>query len=68
MHGFRRKRIRDDNRERQAGCVAAHGVGLPDRGPDANGWYNHGLNVGFSGSDGVSGISSCSSGSYSGPD
>ena len=23
--------------------------GSPDRGPDANGWYNHGLNVGFSG-------------------
>lgn len=42
--------------------------GSPDRGPDANGWYNHGLNVAFSGGDGVSGISSCSSGSYSGPD
>ena len=27
----------------------------PSRGPDANGWYNHGLDVAFSGSDGVSG-------------
>src|SRR4249919_26848 len=34
----------------------------PSRGPDANGWYNHGLDVAFSGGDGVSGISSCSSG------
>ena len=41
----------------------------PDRGPDANGWYNHGVTVRFSGSDGISGISSCSSdSSYSGPD
>ena len=43
--------------------------GSPDRGPDANGWYNHGVTVRFSGSDGVSGISSCSSEStYGGPD
>src|SRR5207344_609533 len=41
----------------------------PERGPDANGWYNHGVAVRFSGSDGVSGVSSCSSDTtYSGPD
>ena len=41
----------------------------PERGPDASGWYNHGVAVRFSGSDGVSGVSSCSSdSSYSGPD
>ena len=40
-----------------------------DRGPDANGWYNHGVTVRFSGSDGISGISSCSSDiTYGGPD
>jgi hypothetical protein len=33
-----------------------------------NGWYNHGVTVRFSGSDPTSGISSCSSGGYSGPD
>jgi hypothetical protein len=38
------------------------------RGPDSNGWYNHGVTVEFSGDDGVSGIAGCSSGSYSGPD
>jgi len=40
----------------------------PDRGPDANGWYNHGVSIAFSGSDPTSGVSSCSSGGYSGPD
>jgi hypothetical protein len=40
----------------------------PARGPDANGWYNHPVAVSFSGSDGASGVESCSSGSYSGPD
>jgi hypothetical protein len=38
------------------------------RGPDANGWYNHALNVTFSGTDAMSGIAACSSGSYGGPD
>lgn len=38
------------------------------RGPDANGWYNRPVDVAFSGSDATSGIDSCSSGSYSGPD
>lgn len=40
----------------------------PDRGPDANGWYNRGLTLAFSGDDPTSGIDSCSSGGYSGPD
>jgi hypothetical protein len=38
------------------------------RGPDANGWYNHAVSVAFQGSDPASGIDSCSSASYSGPD
>ena len=41
----------------------------PSRGPDSNGWYNHGLTVGFSGSDGLSGVAGCSAPrSYAGPD
>jgi hypothetical protein len=38
------------------------------RPPDVNGWYNHALSVAFSGSDGTSGVASCSSASYAGPD
>jgi hypothetical protein len=38
------------------------------RGPDANGWYNHAVGVSFSGTDATSGISTCSSATYSGPD
>jgi large repetitive protein len=41
----------------------------PTRGPDANGWYNHPVDVSFSGSDLVAGLASCASpGSYNGPD
>jgi hypothetical protein len=40
----------------------------PARPPDANGWYNHALTVAFSGSDRTSGVASCSSAGYSGPD
>ena len=40
----------------------------PSRPPDANGWYNHALSVAFSGTDPTSGIASCTSGAYSGPD
>jgi hypothetical protein len=40
----------------------------PARGPDANGWYNHPVSVAFSGSDPTSGIDSCSTASYGGPD
>src|SRR5919204_996847 len=38
------------------------------RGPDFNGWYNHPVAIGWSGSDGTSGIAGCSSTTYSGPD
>lgn len=38
------------------------------RGADANGWYNHAVDVAFQGTDAVSGIDTCTAGSYSGPD
>src|SRR5712691_8822160 len=38
------------------------------RGPDANGWYNQPVGFAASGSDNLSGIASCSAGTYSGPD
>ena len=38
------------------------------RGPDQAGWYNHAVAVAFSGTDATSGIASCSSPTYSGPD
>jgi hypothetical protein len=38
------------------------------RAPDVNGWYNHPVGFTFSGSDGGSGIASCSQAAYSGPD
>ena len=42
---------------------------IPNRGPDNNGWYNHGLTVDFSGSDALSGLAGCSRDrSYNGPD
>ena len=40
----------------------------PSRSPDANGWYNHQVDVAFKGSDSTSGIAGCTSASYSGPD
>src|SRR5262249_35124960 len=40
----------------------------PARPPDAYGWYNHAVGVAFAGTDATSGIDSCSSASYSGPD
>ena len=63
-----------------AGNVASGSFGLkydatapgvtpaPARAPDANGWYNHALAVAFSGSDATSGVASCTSASYGGPD
>jgi hypothetical protein len=39
-----------------------------DRAPDSNGWYNHPVTVAYRGSDGGSGIASCTSTSYKGPD
>ncbi len=41
----------------------------PSRNPDSNGWYNHALTVGFTGTDPTSGIDSCvPPQGYSGPD
>jgi hypothetical protein len=42
--------------------------GTSSRGPDANGWYNKPFSIEFSGSDALSGVSGCTTGSYSGPD
>ena len=39
-----------------------------DRAADHNGWYNHALTVVWNGNDSTSGVESCSSMSYSGPD
>ncbi len=39
-----------------------------DRGPDSDGWYNHGVSISFSGNDGTLGVAGCSSTSYTGPD
>jgi hypothetical protein len=62
-----------------AGNVAARTVTLqydatpptvspaPSRPPDADGWYNHPFDLAFQGSDAVSGVDSCASASYSGP-
>ena len=43
-------------------------AGGPGRGPDANGWYNHAVSVGFSGADATSGVDTCTQTTYSGPD
>jgi hypothetical protein len=41
----------------------------PSRSPDANGWYNHDVGVGFAGTDAASGLESCSPPqTYGGPD
>jgi hypothetical protein len=42
--------------------------GKAERAPDANGWYNHPVDVTFSTTDAVSGIAGCSSDTYGGPD
>jgi hypothetical protein len=39
-----------------------------DRPADSNGWYNHPVIITFVGSDATSGIASCTSVTYSGPD
>jgi len=38
------------------------------RPPDYNGWFNHPLNFAFGGSDATSGVASCSSTTYGGPE
>jgi hypothetical protein len=42
--------------------------GSPARGADVNGWYNHAVPITFTGSDQTSGIASCTSTTYGGPD
>src|SRR5436190_1511581 len=42
-------------------------AGAPSRPADSNGWYNHQLTVSFSGTDGTSGLGSCSQATYSAP-
>jgi hypothetical protein len=44
-------------------------VGIqPDRPPDYNGWFNHPVGLAFTGVDSVSGIASCSSTIFGGPE
>ena len=51
-------------RDATAPTVAA----VAGRPADANGWYNHSLAVGFSGTDATSQIASCGQATYAGPD
>lgn len=39
-----------------------------DRAPDSNGWFNHAVRVAFGGTDATSGVASCSTTTYAGPD
>jgi hypothetical protein len=43
-------------------------AGTLARAADHNGWYNHSVGYQFDGDDATSGIASCTSGTYSGPD
>jgi len=43
-------------------------VGTPDRAPNATGWYHAPVTVKFRGQDATSGIDTCTSTTYSGPD
>jgi hypothetical protein len=50
-------------------ATAPSGVtGRAVRGPDRNGWYNRSVRVDFGGADPLSGLQSCTSTTYSGPD
>ena len=40
----------------------------PSRPPDYNGWFNHPVDLTFGGSDATSGVASCSSTAYGGPE
>ena len=42
--------------------------GKPARGPDSNGWYNGPVSFEFEGGDALSGLNSCTTATYSGPD
>jgi len=41
---------------------------VPQRPPDSNGWYNHKVAISFTGTDATSGVASCTSTAYAGPD
>jgi hypothetical protein len=41
---------------------------VPDRLPDFGGWWNHPVKITFTATDGTSGVASCDSVSYTGPD
>jgi hypothetical protein len=41
---------------------------VPDRPPDANGWFNHPVGIAFAGSDATSGVAACDRTAYGGPD
>jgi hypothetical protein len=57
--------VSDINIDKTAPSVS----GAPSRAADHNSWYNHALNITWSGSDSLSGIDTCDSPSaYSGPD
>src|SRR5919106_3152176 len=43
-------------------------AGQAARGPDVNGWYNHAVSIAFSGTDQLSGIDTCTTKTYEGPD
>src|SRR5215210_832340 len=43
-------------------------AGAPARAADSNGWYNRAVGITFTATDAVSGIGSCTSGAYGGPD
>jgi hypothetical protein len=43
-------------------------AGVTARPPDYGGWFNHPVSVSFQGSDATSGMASCSSATYAGPD
>jgi hypothetical protein len=43
-------------------------TGTTSRPPDADGWFNHPVDVAFSGSDATSGLAACSGSTYAGPD
>ena len=50
-------------------ATAPAAAAFPAREPDANGWYNHSISVGFGGTDSTSGIAACSNvQTYTGPD
>jgi hypothetical protein len=40
----------------------------PDRSPDSGSWFNHPVTFSFRGADATSGVASCSSTTYAGPD